>query len=64
VCGPFRPLLHRPPLLRAAGELGEDSRHEGTHNPALRGSAICVVTRELSNVFAWDMHRPLAEAAA
>jgi 4-carboxymuconolactone decarboxylase len=60
VCGPFRPLLYRPPLLRALGKLGESLRHEGTPDPALREWAIRVVARELSNVFEWDMHLPLA----
>jgi 4-carboxymuconolactone decarboxylase len=63
VYGPFRPLLHRPPLLRAVAGVGECLRYQGTLEAALREWTICVVARELSNVFEWEMHRPLAEAA-
>jgi 4-carboxymuconolactone decarboxylase len=63
VHGPFRPLLHRPPLLRAVAKVGETLRYEGTLDAALREWTICVVARELSNVFEWGMHLPLAEAA-
>jgi 4-carboxymuconolactone decarboxylase len=63
VYGPFRPLLHRPPLLRAVAKVGEILRYEGTLDAALREWTICVVARELSNIFEWDMHVPLAAAA-
>jgi 4-carboxymuconolactone decarboxylase len=63
VYGPFRPLLHRPPLLRAVAKVGETLRYEGTLDAALREWAICVVARELGNVFEWQMHRPLAAKA-
>ena len=63
VYGPFRPLLHRPPLLRAVAKLGETLRYEGVLDAALREWTICVVARELLNIFEWDMHLPLAEAA-
>jgi 4-carboxymuconolactone decarboxylase len=63
IYGPFRPLLHRPPLLRAVAKVGETLRYEGTLDAALREWTICVVARELSNVFEWDMHLPLAAAA-
>jgi 4-carboxymuconolactone decarboxylase len=63
ICGPFRPLLHRPALLRAVAKVGETLRYEGTLDAALREWTICVVARELSNVFEWDMHLPLAAAA-
>jgi 4-carboxymuconolactone decarboxylase len=63
VYGPFRPLLHRPPLLRAVAKVGETLRYEGTLDAALREWTICVVARELANVFEWDMHLPLATAA-
>ena len=63
VYGPFRPLLHRPPLLRAVAKVGECLRYEGTLDAALREWTICVVARELSNVFEWDMHLALASAA-
>jgi 4-carboxymuconolactone decarboxylase len=63
VYGPLRPLLHRPPLLRAVAKVGETLRYEGTLDAALREWTICVVARELSNVFEWDMHLPLAAAA-
>ncbi len=63
VHGPFRPLLHRPPLLRAVAKVGESLRYKGTPDAALREWTISVVARELSNVFEWDMHLPLAAAA-
>ena len=63
VHGPFRPLLHRPPLLRAVAKVGESLRYEGTLDAALREWTICVVARELSNVFEWGMHLLLAAAA-
>jgi 4-carboxymuconolactone decarboxylase len=63
VYGPFRPLLHRPPLLRSVAKVGETLRYEGVLDAALREWTICVVARELSNAFEWDMHLPLAEAA-
>lgn len=63
VYGPFRPLLHRPPLLRAVAKVGETLRYEGTLDAALREWVICVVARELGNVFEWRMHRPLAAKA-
>jgi 4-carboxymuconolactone decarboxylase len=63
VYGPFRPLLHRPPLLHAVARLGETLRYEGTLDAALREWTICVVARETSNVFEWDMHLPLAAKA-
>jgi 4-carboxymuconolactone decarboxylase len=63
VYGPFRPLLHRPPLLQAVSRVGETLRYEGTLDAALREWTICVVARETSNVFEWDMHVPLAVTA-
>jgi len=63
VYGPFRPLLHRPPLLHAAAKVGEVLRYHGTLAGDLREWTICVVARELRNVFEWQMHRPLAEKA-
>ena len=63
VYGPFRPLLHCPPLLRAVAGVGECLRYQGSLEAALREWTICVVARALSNVFEWEMHRPLAEAA-
>jgi 4-carboxymuconolactone decarboxylase len=63
VYGPFRPLLHQPPLLRAVAKVGETLRYEGTLDAALREWVICVVARELGNVFEWQMHRPLAAKA-
>lgn len=64
VYGPFRPLLHRPTLLRAVAKVGETLRYEGMLDAALREWTICVVARELANVFEWDMHVPLAAAAS
>jgi len=63
VYGPFRPLLHRPELLGAVAKVGETLRYGGSLEPALREWTICVVARELSNVFEWDMHVTLAAAA-
>jgi 4-carboxymuconolactone decarboxylase len=63
VYGPFRPLLHAPSLLDAVAHVGETLRYRGTLDAALREWTICVVSRELSNVFEWDMHLPLAVAA-
>lgn len=63
VYGPFRPLLHRPPLLRAVAKVGECLRYEGSLQARLREWTICVVSRELANIFEWDMHAPLAAAA-
>lgn len=47
VYGPFRPLLHRPALLRTVAKVGETLRYEGALDPALREWTICVVAREL-----------------
>lgn len=63
VYGPFRPLMHKPPLLRAVAKVGETLRYEGSLDAALREWTICVVAREVSNVFEWDMHHPLAISA-
>jgi 4-carboxymuconolactone decarboxylase len=63
VYGPFRPLLHCPPLLRSVAKVGEILRYNSTLPPVLREWTICVVARESSNIFEWDMHLPLAQAA-
>ena len=63
VYGPFRPLLHSPSLLRSVAKVGETLRYQGALEPALREWTICVVARELSNVFEWEMHAPLAVEA-
>ena len=63
VYGPFRPLMHKPPLLRVVAKVGETLRYEGSLDAALREWTICVVAREVSNVFEWDMHHPLAITA-
>jgi 4-carboxymuconolactone decarboxylase len=60
VYGPFRPLLHRPSLLHAVSKVGESLRYQGTLDATLREWTICVVARELSNIFEWEMHVPLA----
>jgi 4-carboxymuconolactone decarboxylase len=60
VYGPFRPLLHKPSLLRAFGRTGEVLRFEGALEARLREWTICVVARETTNVFEWRMHLPLA----
>src|SRR6478736_3987191 len=51
VYGPFRPLLHTPALLSAVAKVGETLRYQGALDAALREWTICVVSRELSNVF-------------
>ena len=51
VYGPFRPLLHRPPLLHAVAKVGETLRYEGQLAATLREWTICVVARETSIVF-------------
>jgi 4-carboxymuconolactone decarboxylase len=63
VYGPFRPLLRTPTLLSAVAKVGETLRYQGALDNALREWTICVVSRGLSNVFEWDMHLPLAQAA-
>lgn len=63
VYGPFRPLMHKPPLLRAVAKVGETLRYEGSLDAALREWTILVVARAVSNVFEWDMHYPLALSA-
>ena len=63
VYGPFRPLLHVPGILNAVAKVGEALRYGGSIEPALREWTICVVARELSNIFEWDMHLPLAAAS-
>lgn len=63
VYGPFRPLLHRPSLLGAVAKVGETLRYQGSLSAVLREWTICVVARETSNVFEWDMHLPLAASA-
>lgn len=63
VYGPFRPLLHTPAILNAVAKVGETLRYRGALDAALREWTICVVARELSNIFEWDMHLPLAQAA-
>jgi 4-carboxymuconolactone decarboxylase len=63
VYGPFRPLLHTPALLNAVAKVGETLRYRGALDDTLREWTICVVSRELSNLFEWDMHLPLAQAA-
>lgn len=63
VYGPFRPLMHKPPLLRSVAKVGETLRYAGSLDAALREWTICVVAREVSNVFEWDMHHPLALSA-
>ncbi|MDO5623860.1 MAG: carboxymuconolactone decarboxylase family protein [Pseudomonadota bacterium] len=63
VYGPFRPLLHTPELLAAVASVGEALRFKGTLAAPLREWTMCVVARAVSNVFEWDMHLPLAQAA-
>jgi len=63
VFGPFVPLLQTPALMERIGKTGEALRFDGQLPGRLRELAICVVARETSNQFEWQMHAPLARQA-
>jgi 4-carboxymuconolactone decarboxylase len=60
IFGPFVPLLQRPALMEAIGKTGEVLRFQGCLSDEVREFAICMVARETSNQFEWQMHAPLA----
>jgi MFS family permease len=63
IFGPFVPLLQRPALMEAIGKTGEALRFQGCLSEEVREFAICMVARETSNQFEWQMHAPLAITA-
>jgi 4-carboxymuconolactone decarboxylase len=60
IFGPFVPLLRCPGLMEMIGKTGEMLRFQGCLSEQVREFAICVVARETSNQFEWQMHAPLA----
>ena len=60
VFGPFVPLLQCPALMEHVGKTGETLRFQGCLPEPIRELAICLVARETSNQFEWQMHAPLA----
>jgi 4-carboxymuconolactone decarboxylase len=60
IFGPFVPLLQRPTLMETIGKTGEMLRFHACLSESAREFAICVVARETSNQFEWQMHAPLA----
>jgi len=60
IFGPFVPLLRRPALMEAIGNTGETLRFQGCLSEQVREFAICMVARQTSNQFEWQMHAPLA----
>ena len=64
IFGPFVPLLQCPALMEHIGKTGEALRFQGHLPERVRELAICVVARETSNQFEWQMHAPLAVKAS
>ena len=60
IFGPFVPLLRRPALMEAISKTGETLRFQGCLSEQVREFAICVVARQTSKQFEWQMHAPLA----
>jgi alkylhydroperoxidase family enzyme/predicted MFS family arabinose efflux permease len=60
ILGPFVALLQCPALMEHVGKTGETLRFQGCLPKQVRELAICVVARETSNQFEWQMHAPLA----
>jgi 4-carboxymuconolactone decarboxylase len=60
IFGPFVPLLRRPALMEAISKTGETLRFQGCISEQVREFAICMVARQTSNQFEWQMHAPLA----
>jgi MFS family permease len=60
IFGPFVPLLQCPALMEHVGQTGEALRFKGCLPDTIRELAICLVARETSNQFEWQMHAPLA----
>jgi 4-carboxymuconolactone decarboxylase len=63
IFGPFAPLLQCPTLMEHIGKTGETLRFQGSLPEPVREFAICLVARETSNQFEWQMHAPLAVKA-
>ncbi len=63
VFGPFVPLLQTPALMEWIGKTGETLRFAGSLPGRVRELAICVVARETSNQFEWQIHAANALAA-
>jgi MFS family permease/alkylhydroperoxidase family enzyme len=63
IFGPFVPLLQCPALMEHIGKTGETLRFKGGLPEQIRELAICLVARETSNQFEWQMHAPLAVKA-
>jgi 4-carboxymuconolactone decarboxylase len=63
VLGPFVPLLQCPTLMEHVAKTGEALRFKGCLPEPIRELAICLVARETSNQFEWQMHAPLAVKA-
>jgi 4-carboxymuconolactone decarboxylase len=53
-------MLQCPALMEHVGKTGEVLRFQGCLPEQVRELAICVVARETSNQFEWQMHAPLA----
>jgi 4-carboxymuconolactone decarboxylase len=64
IFGPFVPLLQCPVLMEHIGKTGEALRFQGCLPDSIRELAICVVARETSNQFEWQMHAPMAIKAS
>ena len=63
IFGPFVPLLRCPSVMEWIGKTGEVLRFDGTLPDRIRELAICVVARETSNQFEWQVHAPKAVEA-
>ena len=60
---PFAVMMHRPPLAKAAAELGAVVRFESTFGDHDRELAIVTTAFERGCDFEWQSHEPLARAA-
>jgi 4-carboxymuconolactone decarboxylase len=63
IFGPFVPLLQCPAVMEHIGKIGEALRFRGCLPESIRELAICLVARETSNQFEWQMHASLAVKA-
>jgi len=60
IFGPFIPLLQTPMLMECIGKTGETLRFHGSLPDRIRELVICIVARETSNQFEWQIHVPNA----
>lgn len=60
IFGPFIPLLQTPMLMEWIGKTGETLRFHGSLPDRVRELVICIVARETSNQFEWQVHVPNA----